>query len=269
MPDPFRRAASNCATSRPASCSRGRRSSRSRSTRLQRTLSPPPTADASQTRRRGAAPEAAAPGDATRRARGEGARRRRTARGRAVRRHAARSQNRTPSTARQRQRHRLQQEGRPARLCRRRHGEGRQRPVRLRHRRRPHHALDNDAKIFSRLTWSEDGTALAALKGVESRRCASATTTSIAFADVRAALDDATAPPKPVDVRSVEGRRLSGALGRSAIARALTWSEDNKRVFFGIKEQVPAPDTTRGGTPTRPRTWTSGTRATNASNRCR
>ena len=25
----------------------------------------------------------------------------------------------------------------------------------------------------------------------------------------------------------------------------LTWSDDNKRVFFGIKEQVPAPDTTR------------------------
>ena len=38
------------------------------------------------------------------------------------------------------------------------------------------HTLDNDAKAYNRLIWSDDGKALAVLKGATSTRCASATT---------------------------------------------------------------------------------------------
>ena len=62
----------------------------------------------------------------------------------------------------------VQQGGRPARLHGRRRGEGQQRPVRARSRRAAASiALDNDAKVYNRLTWNDDGTALAVLKGVD------------------------------------------------------------------------------------------------------
>ena len=51
------------------------------------------------------------------------------------------------------------------------------------------HALDNDAKNYNRLTWNEDGTALAVLKGLEVDDMRERDNTLIAFADVRATLD--------------------------------------------------------------------------------
>jgi dipeptidyl aminopeptidase/acylaminoacyl peptidase len=101
--------------------------------------------------------------------------------------------------------------------------------------------LDNDAKIFSRLAWSEDGTALAALKGVEVERMRERSNALVAVADVRAALASTAAPvtPATLDVKAVgvpDGWVISDRA-------ALTWSEDNKRVFLGIKEQMPTPDT--------------------------
>ena len=51
---------------------------------------------------------------------------------------------------------------------------------------------------------------------------------------------------RPRRRRSIRPRRPAfPRAGSSAIARALDWSDDNKRVFFGAKAQVPAPDTAR------------------------
>ena len=49
-------------------------------------------------------------------------------------------------------------------------------------------ALDNDAKISNRLTWSEDGTALAALKGLDVDKMRERDNVLLAFPDVQAAL---------------------------------------------------------------------------------
>ncbi|MGZ4887395.1 MAG: hypothetical protein ACXVJK_06300, partial [Candidatus Aminicenantales bacterium] len=107
--------------------------------------------------------------------------------------------------------------------------------------------LDNDAKIYSRLAWNEDGTAVAVLKGTEVEKMRERNNVLVAFPDIPAALKDgAGAPPAVV----LESEKADGfPKGRVVSDRApLAWSEDNKRVFFGIKEQVPAPDTTRKST---------------------
>ena len=110
--------------------------------------------------------------------------------------------------------------------------------------------LDNDAKTFSRVTWSEDGTALAALKGIEVEKMRERDNVLIAFADVRAALDDTASAAQP---STLDPAKAAGFPARWVVSdrAALTWSEDNKRVFFGIKEQVPRRRHERGATPTR------------------
>jgi dipeptidyl aminopeptidase/acylaminoacyl peptidase len=105
-------------------------------------------------------------------------------------------------------------------------------------------ALDNDAKQYNRLTWNEDGYALAVLKGAEVEKMREKDNVLLAFPDVRAAFDDEGdgARTLALDPGKTEGFRKGWVISDRA---ALTWSEDNKRVFFGIKEQVPAPETTR------------------------
>ena len=128
--------------------------------------------------------------------------------------------------------------------------------------------LDNDARVYSRLTWNDDGTALAVLKGVDVDKMRERDNMLIAFPNVQAALGDVEAAP--VEARSGEGRRLSRRAGCVSDRAALDWSDDNKRVFFGAKEQVPAPDTgAPQAAPTKRPTSTSGTPTTSASSRCR
>jgi dipeptidyl aminopeptidase/acylaminoacyl peptidase len=103
--------------------------------------------------------------------------------------------------------------------------------------------LHNDAKVFSRITWSEDGTALAALKGADVDKMRERDNRLIAFADVRAALDDASGAVKPAVLDPANATAFP-ALWVVSDRVPLTWSEDNARVFFGIKEQMPAPDST-------------------------
>jgi len=107
--------------------------------------------------------------------------------------------------------------------------------------------LDNDAKNYSRLAWNEDGTALAVLKGSEVEKMREKNNILLAFPDVPALLKEGVAAPVPV---VFEPEKADGfPKGWVASDRApLSWSEDNKRVFFGMKEQVPAPDTTRKST---------------------
>ena len=131
-----RRGTSSCAISRPARCSRGRTSSRSPSRPRRATCCCVVARRASGWR-----------GGAARRRRGGGAPggRRRAAARRPRSRPGPRGADvilhdlaiGTRPAARQRRRHRVQQEGRSARLHRRRRGEGRQRPVRARPAQRP------------------------------------------------------------------------------------------------------------------------------------
>ena len=101
-------------------------------------------------------------------------------------------------------------------------------------------ALDNDAKNYNRLTWSEDGKALAVLKGADVDKMRERDNVVLAFTDVKAALTDAEAQPAALDPAKAatfpKGWVVSDRAG-------LEWSDDDKRVFFGAKPQLPAPDT--------------------------
>ncbi len=99
--------------------------------------------------------------------------------------------------------------------------------------------LDNDARNYNRLTWSEDGAALAVLKGLDVEKMRERDNVLIAFPDVQAAL----ACDPPLAPATLDPSKAAGfSKGWVASDRAtLTWSDDKKRVFFGIKEQVAAP----------------------------
>jgi len=102
-------------------------------------------------------------------------------------------------------------------------------------------ALDNDAKNYNRLAWSEDGTALAVLKGLEADKMRERDNVLLAFPDVRAALSsDPPGLPVTLDPSKAAGFPKGWVVSDRA---TLSWSDDKKRVFFGIKEQIPAPST--------------------------
>jgi fermentation-respiration switch protein FrsA (DUF1100 family) len=102
-------------------------------------------------------------------------------------------------------------------------------------------ALDNAARTFSRLTWSEDGTALAVLKGLEVEKMRERDNVLLAFPNLQAALD---AEPAPVTLDPAKAASFTKGWVVSERA-TLAWSDDKKRVFFGMKQQVAAPDTSR------------------------
>ncbi|MFI5178618.1 MAG: hypothetical protein ACHQO8_08645, partial [Vicinamibacterales bacterium] len=100
-------------------------------------------------------------------------------------------------------------------------------------------ALDNDAKVYNRLTWNDTGTALAVLKGVDVDKSRERDNVLIAFSNVQAALGDAQEPPPVVlDPAKADGFPKGWVVSDRA---TLEWSDDTRRVFFGMKEQVPAP----------------------------
>jgi len=102
------------------------------------------------------------------------------------------------------------------------------------------HALDNDAKNYNRLTWSEDGKALAVLKGSDVEKMRERDNLLLAYTDVKASLGDAEAPPATLDPAKAAGFPKGWVVSDRA---GLEWSDDDTRVFFGAKPQVPAPDT--------------------------
>ena len=99
-------------------------------------------------------------------------------------------------------------------------------------------ALDTDAKNYNRLTWSEDGTALAVLKGIDVEKMRERDNVLLAFPNMQAALGDAPPAPVTLDPSKAAGFPKGWVVSDRA---ALSWSDDKKRVFFGIKEQVAAP----------------------------
>ena len=65
--------------------------------------------------------------------------------------------------------------------------------------------LDNDAKIYSRLTWSDDGAALAVLKGSDVEKMRERDNLLLAFASVQAAMGDIEAAPATLDPAKATG----------------------------------------------------------------
>jgi dipeptidyl aminopeptidase/acylaminoacyl peptidase len=104
------------------------------------------------------------------------------------------------------------------------------------------HALDNDAQSYNRMTWSEDGEALAVLKGSEVEGMRERDNVLLTFPDVRAALADDQLPSQArLDPTTADGFPEGWVVSDRATLR---WSADNARVYFGIKAQVEEPDTT-------------------------
>ncbi len=103
------------------------------------------------------------------------------------------------------------------------------------------HALDNAARNYNRLTWSDDGAALAVLKGVDVDKMRERDNILIAIPNVQAALA-AELAPVALDPANAAGFPKGWVVSDRA---TLSWSDDKKRVFFGIKEQVASPDTSR------------------------
>ena len=101
-------------------------------------------------------------------------------------------------------------------------------------------ALDTDAKNYNRLAWSEDGMALAVLKGLDVEKMRERDNVLLAFPSVQASLGDAPPAPVTLDPSKVDGFPKGWVVSDRA---ALSWSDDKNRVFFGIKEQVAAPAT--------------------------
>jgi len=102
--------------------------------------------------------------------------------------------------------------------------------------------LDNDARVYSRLTWNDEGTGLAVLKGVDVDKMRERDNLLLAYPSVQSALDEIEYVPVKFDPSKSDAFPKGWVLSDRA---AIDWSDDNKRIFFGAKEQVPAPDTTR------------------------
>jgi dienelactone hydrolase len=100
--------------------------------------------------------------------------------------------------------------------------------------------LDNDARVYSRLTWNDSGSALAVLKGVDVDKMRERDNMLLVYPDVQTALGAAEASPLKFDPTKATTFPKGFVVSDRA---AVVWSDDSKRVFFGIKEQVPGPDT--------------------------
>ncbi len=101
--------------------------------------------------------------------------------------------------------------------------------------------LDNDARRYNRLAWNEDGTAVAVLKGVDVEKMRERDNLLVVFPAVADCLGEDAAPAKAVmlDSAKTDGFPKGWVISDRA---PLTWSADTRRVFFGMKEQVPGPD---------------------------
>ncbi|MEO7999080.1 MAG: hypothetical protein ABI852_16625, partial [Gemmatimonadaceae bacterium] len=102
--------------------------------------------------------------------------------------------------------------------------------------------LDNDSRNYNRLTWTEDGTGIAVLKGKDVDKMRERDNSLIAFGNVRSAFGNAELAPARFDGTAAQGMPKGFVISDKA---TLTWSSDNKRVFLGIIQQSAAQDTAR------------------------
>ncbi|MEP6781299.1 MAG: prolyl oligopeptidase family serine peptidase [Gemmatimonadaceae bacterium] len=101
--------------------------------------------------------------------------------------------------------------------------------------------LDNDARNYNHLTWTEDGTGVAVLKARDVDKMREHDNALIAFPNVRASLSNVEAGPARLEP-STQGFPKGFVISDRA---SLVWSGDNKRVFLGIIAQGVAMDTAR------------------------
>lgn len=104
------------------------------------------------------------------------------------------------------------------------------------------YTLDNDAKRYSRISWSADGEGVALMKGTAVERMRERENVILAYADVRAALQSAEVTATIIDPTRAPTWERGWVVSERA---PLVWSADRQRIFFGAKAQVPAPDTAR------------------------
>jgi dipeptidyl aminopeptidase/acylaminoacyl peptidase len=111
--------------------------------------------------------------------------------------------------------------------------------------------FDNDAKNYNRLTWNDEGNAIAVLRGSDVPKMREKENVLLAFPDVTAALEEGARAPAPVvlDPAKADGFPKDWIVSERA---DLAWSEDGARVFFGMKQQVPSAGTTRKTTDEEP-----------------
>ena len=107
------------------------------------------------------------------------------------------------------------------------------------------HVIDNDAMTYNRLAWNDAGTAVATLKAKEVPKMRERDNVLVAYPDVRAVFgvsaDAAAARQVTLDTAASGFPKGYVVSDRAALA----WSDDNRRVFFGIIPRTPAPDTAR------------------------
>ena len=129
------------------------------------------------------------------------------------------------------------------------------------------HTLDNDARPTTGSTWSDDGTALAVLKGSGRREDARARQRA---ARVRAASRRRSPTWRPRRSRSIR-RRPPGSrkAGSSAIAPRSTGATTTSASSSAPRRRCPRPIRRRAAAPTSSPTSTSGTRPTSACSRSR
>ena len=99
--------------------------------------------------------------------------------------------------------------------------------------------LDNAARNYNRLTWNDEGSAVAVVEGIEVPKMREKDNMLVVFPNVRAAEMGA----KPVMLDATAAGFPNGFLisERGIVA----WSDDSKRVFFGMIPQTAAPDTAK------------------------
>ena len=102
------------------------------------------------------------------------------------------------------------------------------------------HPLDDDTLTYSRLTWNENGTALAVLKGNDASGKREKVNSLLAFPDVNAALAATTKPIPALLTSATAGLPAEWVVSEK---RELQWSANGRLVFVGTKEQRAAVDT--------------------------
>ena len=103
------------------------------------------------------------------------------------------------------------------------------------------HVLDNDTLQYNRLTWSDDGSRIAVLKGRPVDRMRERDNTLFTTSNLRTLRDDPEVATSKLDP-SAAGFPKGFVISERA---PLSFSEDGKRVFLGIIPQSSAPDTAR------------------------
>jgi dienelactone hydrolase len=99
--------------------------------------------------------------------------------------------------------------------------------------------LDTQARVYTRVAWSDDGKSLAVLSGLDVEHKRERDNMVLAWPDVRAAMND-DEPAKALVLDRTKDARFPKEWVVSD-RTPLVWSDDDKRVFFGAKDQGPLP----------------------------